>query len=87
MVLEMRTIQPPQDLGVSNVCGGPIFDPRLPRQAHWGPFRSIRDFHRELRNGIELNNVKDVNTIPEELKQLIKFHEQPWEKPLSRTGT
>lgn len=86
MVQEMRNLQPPQDSGVSNVCGGPIFDPRLPNEAHWGPFRSIRDFHRELRNGIELNNIKDVNTIPAKLEELIQFHEQPWDKPVFTHG-
>ncbi|QUC17539.1 uncharacterized protein UV8b_01780 [Ustilaginoidea virens] len=86
MVQEIRKLQPPQDCGVSNVCGGPIFDPRLPKSLHWGPFRSIRHFHRELRNGIELDAVKDVSTLPEGLENLIKFHEQPWDKPVFTHG-
>ncbi|TWU74367.1 hypothetical protein ED733_000303 [Metarhizium rileyi] len=86
MVIEMRNIQPPQDQGVSNVRGGPIFDPRLPNKTHWGPFRSIREFHRELRNGIELKDITDLNTIPSKLKELIQFHEQPWDKPVFTHG-
>lgn len=86
LIREMRSLETPNGTGVSNISGGPIFDLRLPNRAHWGPFNSIHDFHRELRNGIEPDNIMDLGDTTEELKDLVKFHERPWETPVFTHG-
>jgi aminoglycoside phosphotransferase len=54
MVEEMRRLPPPESIGVAHVDGGPLYDPRLPGTSnHFGPFRTIQDFHRHLRGGLE----------------------------------
>lgn len=54
MVGEIRRIKPPTGTGVAHVDGGPLFDLRLPGTSnHFGPFETIQDFHRHLRNGLE----------------------------------
>jgi aminoglycoside phosphotransferase len=54
MVEEMRRITPPEEVGVANVDGGPLYDPRLPGSSlYFGPFKTVQDFHRYLRGGQE----------------------------------
>lgn len=52
MLVELRAIPPPEGTVVSNVDGGPFFDPRLPNQKQWGPFSTVRAFHSALVNDI-----------------------------------
>ncbi|KAL4730867.1 hypothetical protein ACLX1H_002909 [Fusarium chlamydosporum] len=77
MLAELRTLQPSNEMAVSNVLGGPIYDQRLPWKSTWGPFRTIRDFHQELWNGIKLEDVKPGG-LPPDLQILISFHEKNW---------
>lgn len=52
MVNEMRALPAPVP-GISDVVGGPVYDPRFPgTPLTIGPFQSIRDFHTFLRNDI-----------------------------------
>ncbi|KAF7570572.1 aminoglycoside phosphotransferase [Pyrenophora tritici-repentis] len=54
MVEEMCRITPPDGIGVANVDGGSLYDMKLPSSSgHFGPFRTIHDFHRYLRGGLE----------------------------------
>lgn len=54
MVEEMRRITPPEGIGVAHVDGGPLYDLRLPGTSnHFGPFRTMQDFHRHLRGGLK----------------------------------
>ncbi|EOA88389.1 hypothetical protein ACJQWK_01450 [Exserohilum turcicum] len=54
MVEEMRRISPPDNIGVANVDSGPLCDPRLPGTSDFfGPFKTVQDFHRHLRGGVE----------------------------------
>ncbi|KAI1881731.1 hypothetical protein JX265_000557 [Neoarthrinium moseri] len=85
MIAQLRAIPPPQDVGVANVNGGPIYDQRLPKQSNWGPFKTIKDFHRELRNGIEAEAFQDPS-LAEELRELASFHNQPWPAPVLTHG-
>lgn len=59
LVQEFRAIPPPMGVSVTDVCGGPVFDARLPSKHLWGSFPSVDDFHRELRDGIEASQVTD----------------------------
>ncbi|KAG5994645.1 hypothetical protein E4U52_000940 [Claviceps spartinae] len=61
---EMRKIEVFEDVGVSDICGGPIYDTRLPGRSHWGLFPSISAFHRHLRNGIMPDDIRDPESIP-----------------------
>nr|POE56790.1 hypothetical protein CFP56_33762 [Quercus suber] len=76
MVEEWRTLSSPEKQGVANVDGGPIFDPRLPKESFWGPFSSIHKFHQSLRNGVGDEHM--VGQPLPGLHELISFHNQPW---------
>ncbi|KAK5113789.1 hypothetical protein LTR62_003173 [Meristemomyces frigidus] len=84
MVEEWRVLPPPEGIGVANVEGGPIFDPRLPRQSLWGPFTSVRQFHKELRNGVEEENL--TGQALDELHELVSFHDQAPSVPVFTHG-
>lgn len=90
MVEELRNIHPPEDIGVANVDGGPIYDSRLPRKSLWGPFKTIHDFHRELRDQVEVEahcgNAGDVGNVPQDLRELISFHKQSWPRSVFTHG-
>lgn len=82
MIAELRKVpRPPAQDGVSNVDvvsgidGGQFFDGNLPKKRFWGPFPSIRDFHRELRGG--LMAVPDEHTEERftDLRKLVALHE------------
>lgn len=78
MIEELHNIPPPKDIGVSNVDGGAIYDCRLPDTSLWGPFNTIRDFHRRLRNGFEAG----LLNAPDGIEELIAFHDQQWPTPV-----
>ncbi|KAI1371626.1 kinase-like domain-containing protein [Hypoxylon crocopeplum] len=84
IVDQFRNIPPPDNIGVANVDGGPIYDDRLPKKSIWGPFRTINDFHRELRGGIEANQLDDTSTPG--LRELCAFHDEPWPRPVFTHG-
>ena len=74
MIQEMRKIPPPQDGAVSSVDGGSLFDCRLSNPlTHFGPFRSVQDFHRYLRYDVNYhpNNDPDID-------KLVAFHGRDW---------
>ncbi|OBS25991.1 hypothetical protein FPOA_06521 [Fusarium poae] len=75
MIAELRRLQPENDMGISNVVGGPIYDQRLPKKSTWGPFRTIGEFHQELRNGIKPDDISHEST-PTDLQRLVSFHEK-----------
>jgi aminoglycoside phosphotransferase (APT) family kinase protein len=84
MVEQLRKLPAPDGVGVANVDGGPIFDGRLPKKSHWGPFRSISDFHSALVDGLDLNAASPDN-FPE-LQELASFYNQPWPEPVFTHG-
>lgn len=84
IVDQLRNIPPPANIGVANVDGGPIFDERLPRKSVWGPFRTIKDFHRELRDGIEASQFG--GNSPPGLREPCEFHDESWPTPVFTHG-
>ncbi|KAF5552947.1 kinase-like domain-containing protein [Fusarium phyllophilum] len=82
-ITEIRSIPPPDGVGVANVDWGPIFDQRLPDKSFWGPFATIQEFHRVLRRGLELGD--DEEAFPG-LRELVGFHNGPWEGPVFTHG-
>ena len=74
MIQEMRELQPGESTGVASVDGGSLFDCRLPGPSlRFGPFRGIRDFHRHLRSGMELDT-----GLGSEIQNLIKQQNKDW---------
>jgi thiamine kinase-like enzyme len=71
---QLKNVTPPNGHGVTNIVGGPIYDCRLPNRSLWGPFNTTDDFHKELRNGIDLE--VDTSHIASELPELFAFHKQ-----------
>lgn len=84
MIQQLRHIPAPPECGVSNVDGGPIFDPRLPGPHHWGPFRTVDDFHRKLRADVE--EPEFAGTPIPDLSHQIFFHKQPSSSPVFLHG-
>jgi aminoglycoside phosphotransferase len=82
---QIRNIPPPGGTGVSNTCGGPICDQRLPRHARWGPYESVHDFHRALRNGIGIDHLREGHDWSE-LQRLILLHENSEKAPVFTHG-
>ncbi|KAH9863395.1 hypothetical protein IAQ61_009672 [Plenodomus lingam] len=82
MIEEMRSITPPEGVGVAHVNGGPLYAPRLPgTYLHSGPFSTIQDFHSYLRFGIEAH--------PEhkpEISELISRQEKVRDPPVFTHG-
>jgi aminoglycoside phosphotransferase (APT) family kinase protein len=54
MIRELRALKPPPTtLGVESCIGGSLYDSRLPHGTpRFGPFKTIQDFHRWLRNDL-----------------------------------
>lgn len=68
MILEMRELQPPANVGVASVDGGSIFDSRISGSLRHGPFGTIQDFHRHLRMGMEFDPTFD-SEVQDMMKQ------------------
>lgn len=81
MADEMRRIPAPPGQGISNIAGGPLFDGRLSGGSYHGPFDTVQDFHRYLREGYEggNENAPDAN-------KLVEWHNQSYSKPTFTHG-
>ena len=59
LVAELRRVPAPKDGKVADIDGGELFDDRLPhkngRRGCLGPFQSVCEFHRHLRDGNEVH--------------------------------
>lgn len=74
VIQQLRQIPAPAGCGVSNVDGGQIYDPRLPGEKHWGPFRTVEDFHRKLRADLD-EPINQGIPLPG-FERLTAFHRQ-----------
>jgi hypothetical protein len=74
----MRELKPLEGFeGVANVVRGPLSDLRLPRTDNgFGPFKSIQEFHKFLRNGLEKRPDLDL-----EIDRMMELHDRPWPWP------
>lgn len=75
MVLELRSVPAPQGTSISNVDGGPFFDPRLPDKNYWGPYATKRAFHNALVNDVDIDGA-NLSGLPEDIAQLLRFYQQ-----------
>lgn len=70
----MREIPVPEGTKIASVDSGSMFDYRLPGNfLRLGPFHTIQDFHRHLREGIEFDPSFDP-----EIQELIKQQGKSW---------
>ncbi|CAG8251617.1 unnamed protein product, partial [Penicillium salamii] len=73
-VRQLRDIQPPEGCKIASVDGGSLFDCRLPGSVtRFGPFDTIQDFHRHLREGMDFDS-----RLPPEVQDLIKLQNKSW---------
>lgn len=49
-----------------------------------GPFKAIYGFHGELRDGVE--GEAQYKNVPLDLRELVSFHKQPWQKSVFTHG-
>ncbi|KAL2354265.1 kinase-like domain-containing protein [Cryomyces antarcticus] len=78
---EMRQIVPP-GLGVANVDGGSLFDPRISVPTwRFGPFTTIQAFHEFLHDGL-----RPGPTMPPAVNDLIAQHDRSWPPPTFTHG-
>lgn len=77
MLTELRALAAPEGTGVANVNGGPICDCRL-ATLHSGPFTSVREFHKALANGADLE--MDRQKLPDDMAELIAFYKDASDK-------
>ncbi|KJZ70885.1 hypothetical protein HIM_09750 [Hirsutella minnesotensis 3608] len=75
MIQQLHSLQPPDNGGVANVSGGPVYDQRLPKNHFWGPFPSIHAFHMKLCDGL---GGRHRETLPPDLQKLVEFYNQSW---------
>ncbi|KFY40703.1 hypothetical protein V494_03365 [Pseudogymnoascus sp. VKM F-4513 (FW-928)] len=80
MVADMRRIAPPSS-AVSNVDGGILYDCRIHGPMQFGPFKSIQDFHKYLRGGLEAHADN-----PSDASELIAWQDGPWSAPVFTHG-
>lgn len=74
MVTELRSVPPPKGAGISSVDGGPFYDCRLPSRLYWGPYATVREFHKALVGVMDLDT--ESTTLPPDLSELLEFYRQ-----------
>lgn len=85
MVRELRALQPPPGTGVESCVKGSLYDSRLPNGTpRFGPFATIQDFHRWLRDNLEASQIGDHVTKEEadDLRAMIAKQEGQWSLPI-----
>ncbi|OAA58995.1 Protein kinase-like domain protein [Niveomyces insectorum RCEF 264] len=83
MISELRNVpRPPPPPGcpsntdiVSGIDGGQFYDGNLPKKRFWGPFSTVRDFHRDLRSNLMVVPDECPEERSADLRKLISLHE------------
>ncbi|KAK8107038.1 uncharacterized protein PG998_009051 [Apiospora kogelbergensis] len=74
MVMELRSVPPPNGAHVGAVDGGPFYDRRLPSKTFWGPFATTRDFHQALAGDADVDT--EYEDLPDDVVELFGFYRQ-----------
>lgn len=89
MVREFRGWKPaPGVVGVESCVGGSLCDTRIPRRdPRFGPFKTIQEFHRWLREGFKtadyLNNPRNLSEADwRDLHDMIEMQDGEWPAPV-----
>jgi hypothetical protein len=86
---ELRAIAPPSGTGVQNCVGGPLHDSRiLHGHPHFGPFKTIQEFHLWLRQGLKRGDLKDREKDRDwhDLQDMISKQDGSWPPPIFTHG-
>lgn len=90
MLEELRALQPPTDFAVGSCTGGALQDFRQSREpppVRFGPFRTIQDFHRWLRDGLEQGQAENLEqTDLDNVDEMIARQDGPWPPPVFTHG-
>ncbi|KAF8849680.1 kinase-like protein [Acephala macrosclerotiorum] len=85
MIQELRALEPPPNTGVESCVGGSLYDSRLPHGTpRFGPFKTIQDFHRWLRNNLEPTQIGDDVTAKDadDIKAMVVKQDGLWPSPV-----
>ncbi len=85
MIQELRALVPPPNTGVESCVGGSLYDSRLPHGTpRFGPFKTIQEFHRWLRNNLEATQIGDHVTTKDadDIKAMSVKQDGPWPSPV-----
>lgn len=88
MLNELRSLTPP-DIKVQSCVNGTLYDSRIPHaRPRFGPFQTIQDFHRWLRNGFRLEDYPDRKGGKdyEDIEAMIIKQNGPWPPPVFTHG-
>lgn len=88
MIQELRSLPPP-DMEVKSCVGGSLYDSRIPHaKPRFGPFPTIQDFHRWLRDGFRLEAYPDRKGEKdyEDIQAMIAKQDAPWPAPVFTHG-
>ncbi|KAH7019747.1 kinase subdomain-containing protein [Ilyonectria destructans] len=85
---ELRSLTPP-DIKVRSCVNGTLYDSRIPHaRPRFGPFQTIQDFHRWLRDGFRLEDYPDRKGEKdyEDIEAMITKQNGPWPPPVFTHG-
>ncbi|EWY82225.1 hypothetical protein FOYG_14340 [Fusarium oxysporum NRRL 32931] len=85
----LRTLVPPDGVGVQSCLGGSLRDSRIPRsRPRFGPFKTIQDFHRWLPEDLEPDNHPDrfKGQLWKEIKEMVIKQDGLWPQPVFTHG-
>ncbi|KAK7574794.1 hypothetical protein V3481_016766 [Fusarium oxysporum f. sp. vasinfectum] len=85
----LRALVPPDGVEVQSCLGGSLRDSRIPRsRPRFGPFKTIQDFHRWLREDLEPDNHPDrvKDQVLKEIKEMVMKQDGLWPQPVFTHG-
>jgi hypothetical protein len=88
MLKELREMKPP-GLGIQSCTGGSLRDSRIPKSnPRFGPFISTLEFHRWLRDGLELDEHPDRQDGNDwsGIKGMVAHQDGDWGPPVFTHG-
>ncbi|KAL8285894.1 hypothetical protein RB597_002802 [Gaeumannomyces tritici] len=88
---ELRALPPPPGAGVQSCNGGPLRDTRIPMAfPEFGPFRTVHDFHRWLREDFQTSERPENFQGDEQdwldLEEMTAMQDGPWPAPVFTHG-
>lgn len=83
---EMRALTPPHRRAVQSCASSSLYDSRIPPGTRrFGPFATIQDFHRWLRDGFDVSGLQSSDCRAE-LEQMAYFQDSYWPPPVFTHG-
>ncbi|KAF5586671.1 serine threonine kinase [Fusarium subglutinans] len=89
MFQELRSLTPAPNAGIESCIGGSLRDSRIPRsRPRFGPFKTVQDFHRWLRDDFQPQDHPDRVDDQDwrDIKEMIMKQDGPWPPPVFTHG-